>query len=52
MLRGWFVDIAGKKSDILIPANIFERVMDMKLVNRPVSIVAFASNLNLYLNFM
>ncbi|MBT4910042.1 MAG: type I secretion system permease/ATPase [Alphaproteobacteria bacterium] len=45
MLRGYFVDIAGKKSDILISANIFERVMGMKLVNRPVSIGAFASNL-------
>ena len=45
MLRGYFVDIAGKKSDILISANIFERVMGLKLVNRPVSIGAFASNL-------
>ena len=45
MLRGYFVDIAGKKSDILISANIFERVMGMKLVNRPSSIGAFASNL-------
>ena len=45
MLRGYFVDIAGKKSDILISANIFERVMGMKLINRPVSIGAFASNL-------
>ena len=45
MLRGYFVDIAGKKSDILISANIFERVMGMKLVNRPASIGAFASNL-------
>ena len=41
MLRGYFVDIAGKKSDILISANIFERVMGMKLVNRSVSIGAF-----------
>ncbi len=44
-LRGYFVDIAGKKSDILISANIFERVMGMKLINRPVSVGAFASNL-------
>ena len=45
MLRGYFVDIAGKKSDILISANIFERVMGMKLINRPTSVGAFASNL-------
>jgi ABC-type bacteriocin/lantibiotic exporter with double-glycine peptidase domain len=52
LLRGYFVDIAGKKSDILISSNIFERVIGMKQVNRPVSIGAFASNLNLHLNFL
>ena len=40
-----------KKSNTLISANIFERVMGMRLVNRPVSIGAFASNLNLHLIF-
>jgi len=43
--RGYFVDIAGKKSDIMISAALFERVMGMKLINRPVSVGAFASNL-------
>ena len=45
MLRGYFVDVAGKKSDIIISATIFERVMGAKLINRPVSVGAFASNL-------
>ena len=40
-----------KKSNILISANIFESVIGMKLVNRPVSIDAFASKLNLHLIF-
>jgi len=52
MLIGYFLILLEKKSNILISANIFERVIGMKQVNRPVSIGAFASNLNLHLNFL
>jgi hypothetical protein len=51
MLIGYFLILLKKKSNILISANIFERVVGMRLVNRPVSIGAFASNLNLHLIF-
>jgi ATP-binding cassette subfamily C protein LapB len=44
-LRGYFVDIAGKKSDVLLSASIFEQVMGMKRSSRPPSVGAFANNL-------
>ncbi|MCG8427848.1 MAG: type I secretion system permease/ATPase [Chromatiales bacterium] len=44
-LRGYFVDVAGKKSDILLSAAIFERVLGIKMEARPPSVGAFANNL-------
>ncbi|MCU7933202.1 MAG: type I secretion system permease/ATPase [Candidatus Thiodiazotropha sp. (ex Codakia rugifera)] len=44
-LRGYFIDIAGKKSDILLSASLFERVMGIKMSARPPSVGAFANNL-------
>ena len=44
-LRGYFIDVAGKKADIALSAKIFERVMGLKMVDRPASVGAFASNL-------
>lgn len=44
-IRSYFLEIAGKKSDIIMSSMIFERVMDMKLTNRPKSVGSFASNL-------
>lgn len=44
-LRSYFIDIAGKKSDILISANIFARVNSIKMASRPRSVGAFAKNL-------
>lgn len=45
MLRGYFIDIAGKKTDIRVSAAIFERVMGLKMEARPASVGAFANNL-------
>jgi len=45
MLRGYFIDLAGKKSDVLLSARIFEQVMGMKMDARPPSVGAFANNL-------
>ncbi|BFM48828.1 type I secretion system permease/ATPase [Marinomonas sp. THO17] len=45
MLRAYFIDIAGKKSDILISAAIFSRVNNITMASRPKSIGAFAKNL-------
>jgi ATP-binding cassette, subfamily C, bacterial LapB len=45
MLRGYFIDIAGKKTDIRVSAAIYERVMGLKMEARPASVGAFANNL-------
>lgn len=44
-LRSYFIDIAGKKSDILISATIFSKVNNITMASRPKSIGAFAKNL-------
>jgi ATP-binding cassette, subfamily C, bacterial LapB len=44
-LRAYFIDIAGKKSDILISAAIFSRVNNITMASRPKSVGAFAKNL-------
>jgi ATP-binding cassette subfamily C protein LapB len=44
-LRSYFIDIAGKKSEITLSSHIFSRVMGLKMVNRPASAGAFAANL-------
>ncbi|REG84173.1 type I secretion system permease/ATPase [Marinomonas pollencensis] len=44
-LRAYFIDIAGKKSDILISASIFSKVNNITMASRPQSVGAFAKNL-------
>lgn len=44
-LRGYFIDLAGRKADIMLSAVLFERVMGMKLSVRPPSVGSFANNL-------
>lgn len=44
-LRSYFIDIAGKKLDLQLSAKIFARVMGIRLESRPLSVGAFASNL-------
>ena len=45
-LRGYYLDIAGKRADIILSATLFERVLGMKLSSRPPSVGAFANNLH------
>lgn len=45
-LRAYFIDDAGKKSDILLSASIFEKVLGLRMEARPVSVGAFANNLS------
>lgn len=45
VLRGYFVDVAGKKADIILSSSIFEQVMGMRMENRSPSVGAFANNL-------
>jgi ATP-binding cassette subfamily C protein LapB len=43
MLRGYFVDSAGKRADTLLSSQIFERVQDIQMSARPGSAGAFAN---------
>ncbi|WP_261817898.1 type I secretion system permease/ATPase [Vibrio gallicus] len=44
-LRSYFIDIAGKKSDILISSKLFSKVMGIRMEARPPSVGAFAKHL-------
>ena len=45
-LRGYFIDMAGKRADIALSATLFERVMGIRMDARPNSVGAFANNLS------
>lgn len=49
-LRSYFMEIAAKKSDIVMSSKIFEHVMDMKLSEQIGSVGAFSSDLKQYEN--
>ncbi len=44
LLRSRFIDIAGKKADVILSAKLFERILGMKLSARPASVGVFAHN--------
>jgi ATP-binding cassette subfamily C protein LapB len=44
-LRTYFLEIAGKKSDVIMSSMIFEQVMNLKMAYRPKSVGSFASNM-------
>ncbi len=44
-LRGYFVDIAGRRVDVIAARRIFDQLMNMKLAGRPKSSGAFANML-------
>lgn len=43
--RGYMLEIAGKKSDIIMSSIIFEKVLDLKMAVHPRSVGSFANNL-------
>lgn len=45
VLRGNFLDLAGKRIDILLSSAVFERVLGIRMRDRPASVGAFASSL-------
>ena len=47
-LRSYFMEIAAKKSDVIMSSKIFEHVMDMKLSEQVGSVGAFSSDLKQY----
>ena len=44
-LRTYFLELAGKKSDILMSSAIFEKVLNLNLEHKPLSVGSFANNL-------
>jgi ATP-binding cassette, subfamily C, bacterial LapB len=44
-VRAYMLEIAGKKSDVVLSSIIFEKVLDLKLSEHPKSVGSFASNL-------
>jgi ATP-binding cassette subfamily C protein LapB len=45
VMRGYFVDLAGKRVDVDLSTRIMEHVLGIRLENRPVSVGSFAANL-------
>jgi len=48
MLRGYVLDMAGKRVDVQLSALIMERVLGMQMANRPASAGSFAANLRAF----
>src|SRR3990172_1870025 len=51
MLRGYLIDIAGKRIDVILSSNIFERAMGLRREVRPASVGSFASNMHEFESF-
>lgn len=46
ILRSYFTDLAGKKADVVLSANLFERLLGIRLAAKPVSVGSFMGNMN------
>tara|TARA_R110000868_G_scaffold179802_1_gene419985 strand:- start:4464 stop:6590 length:2127 start_codon:yes stop_codon:yes gene_type:complete len=44
-IRGYYLDIASKRIDIRLSADIMERVLGLRMESRPISVGSFAANL-------
>lgn len=47
-LRAYTLDIAGKRMDVTLSSRIMERVLGLKLADRPSSVGSYASNLRAF----
>lgn len=47
-MRGYFLDLAGKRVDLLLSVRLMEQVLGLKLAQKPQSVGAFAANLRSY----
>ena len=45
LLRGYLIDVCGKKADIIMASTIFQHVLGIQISNKPKSVGAFANNL-------
>lgn len=44
-LRGYFIDVAGRRVDVLLASRVFNQVIELELQARPISSGAFANTL-------
>lgn len=51
MLRGYFIDIAAKKTDVILSSRIFEQMMGVRMEARPESVGNFANNMQQFDSF-
>lgn len=49
-LRGYFIDYAGKRSDIELSSKIYEKVLNVNMASRPQSVGAFSTHLDEFEN--
>ncbi len=47
-MRGHFIDVAGKKADVILSAMIFEKVISIRMEARPESVGAFSDNVRAF----
>ncbi|WP_427306296.1 type I secretion system permease/ATPase [Cupriavidus sp. H39] len=45
MLRGYFVDVAGRRIDVTVSAGVFEKVLGIEMKSRPASVGSLSSQL-------
>ena len=50
-LRAHFIDLAGKRVDVILSANIFAKVIGIRMANRAASVGAFANNVQEFESF-
>jgi ATP-binding cassette subfamily C protein LapB len=43
-LRAYFIDVAGKRVDVILSVNLFSKVLGIRMADRPPSVGAFANN--------
>ncbi len=51
ILRGYFIDAAGKRADIILSSTIFEKILGIRMAVKPASTGAFANNLHEFESF-
>ncbi len=51
ILRGYFIDAAGKRADIVLSSTIFEKILGIRMAAKPASTGAFANNLHEFESF-
>lgn len=50
-LRSYFIDVAGKKADVMLSSVIFEHMLGVKMEMRPESVGTFANNVSQFDSF-